>query len=709
MQSSAATRKSHADALQSKAMVESLKARGVTSGRKARKMKETVEVATCDSNQTAPEHVFLTMISALNQRAFDLLQDVERFQSLTEKKSTHFEGFEVSLKGLRKVSLLSQIIVAVMTCTSTSPGIAATDTTISTPSQNPINPPIVSISLPGTESLLEELRFAGAFLLRQELSALTLFALSCGFFALAVDCSRALIKNEAKRSEQGLWVMRGLSFAGMGSAYLARLHCQSARKFSESNRVALPGLDSVLAWLEDVEHKEAIRRMEMSTVEHVDEEIRRGLYFLAGYQHCENGFLMKHPDLQEVDIEDFRYLLQPDLNLFPLDETLNKERGSRETILMIRNLLRSWIARQANLQNKSLFSTSAKLVANTTLHKLWIASRRSLSSSKSDDQISSLFVALAILEIQRRLFYEAQMLFLEGLLKSAEYKYIAVHTLGTALLSQDGSVSEELLALVELLEVDVVLLQHYLKTVLSACEVNIERCAAATRVTKADRGPSHLFTGSTTASTAPSLLRSTNLFMQCDRQASIVLIVAFTILSNQCNLLNRWKEAARSLKKLEALLSQNTSLGRTDCTKECNGFVGSYIQPLDSSSMRPLSPTDAMNLQGLSQLFLTGAAIPIVNIRQLPNFYARTCLNRIPRLLLTSYEKIEELFSSSLLSLQDTSGGSSLPEDEKDLSILLGSLGDRDIPLSYWYFTIQRMNRQVDFELARRGKRNNFV
>lgn len=118
-----------------------------------------------------------------------------------------------------------------------------------------------------TRIVIGELRFAGEFLLRQELSALTLFALSCGYFALAADCSRALIKNEAKCSEQGLWVMRGLSFAGMGSAYLARLHCQSARKFSEPNSAVLPGLDGVLAWLEEVEHKEAIRRMEMSTVE----------------------------------------------------------------------------------------------------------------------------------------------------------------------------------------------------------------------------------------------------------------------------------------------------------------------------------------------------------------------------------------------------------------------------------------------------------
>lgn len=124
------------------------------------------------------------------------------------------------------------------------------------------------------------------------------------------------------------------------------------------------------------------------------------------------------------------------------------------------------------------------------------------------------------------------MMFLEGMLKSAEYKYFAVHTLGTALLSQGGGVTEELLTLAELLQVDVVLLQHYLKAVLSACEMNIERCAAVMRlrVTKADQGPSHLFTGRTATSFAPSLLRSTNLFMQCDRRVSVVLYVVVTII-----------------------------------------------------------------------------------------------------------------------------------------------------------------------------------
>lgn len=152
-------------------------------------------------------------------------------------------------------------------------------------------------------------------------------------------------------------------------------------------------------------------------------------------------------------------------------------------------------------------------------------------------------------------------------------------------------------------------------------------------------------------------------------------------------------------------------MGKPDCGRECNEFVGSYIQPVDSSSSvsRPLCPAEAMNFQGLSQLFLIGAAMPVINIRQLPSFYAQTCVSRIPRLLLTSYEKIEEFFSPSILSLQDTSGESSLLEGEKEPSIVLGSLGDRDIPPNYWYFTIQRMNRQINYELARRGRRNTFL
>jgi hypothetical protein len=47
-------------------------------------------------------------------------------------------------------------------------------------------------------------------------SYLALFALSVGEYALAIDCSRFVLKRKQKYADVATWIVRGLAFAGIG-------------------------------------------------------------------------------------------------------------------------------------------------------------------------------------------------------------------------------------------------------------------------------------------------------------------------------------------------------------------------------------------------------------------------------------------------------------------------------------------------------------
>jgi hypothetical protein len=61
-----------------------------------------------------------------------------------------------------------------------------------------------------------------AFMVDQTVNCLSLFALSGGEYALAADTSRYVLKRQEGRADAGIWIMRGLAFAGMGKCGTAR-------------------------------------------------------------------------------------------------------------------------------------------------------------------------------------------------------------------------------------------------------------------------------------------------------------------------------------------------------------------------------------------------------------------------------------------------------------------------------------------------------
>lgn len=61
-----------------------------------------------------------------------------------------------------------------------------------------------------------DLSSAEIYILDQVLSCLSLFSLSMGDFNSAADCARFVIKRQGNICDPGIWLIRGLSFLGMG-------------------------------------------------------------------------------------------------------------------------------------------------------------------------------------------------------------------------------------------------------------------------------------------------------------------------------------------------------------------------------------------------------------------------------------------------------------------------------------------------------------
>lgn len=63
---------------------------------------------------------------------------------------------------------------------------------------------------------LLDLNESESFLVDQTVNCLCLFALSRGEYAVASDASRYVLKRQGSLADAGIWIMRGLAFAGMG-------------------------------------------------------------------------------------------------------------------------------------------------------------------------------------------------------------------------------------------------------------------------------------------------------------------------------------------------------------------------------------------------------------------------------------------------------------------------------------------------------------
>jgi hypothetical protein len=127
-------------------------------------------------------------------------------------------------------------------------------------------------------TISKDLAAAESYVLDQALSSLSLFSLSSGDYITAVDCSRFVIKERGQSCEPEMWLLRGLSFLGMGMLhlfhfltvsyrkiaflgvpYLCSLHFKSALGHGNQN----PSLLEVISYLDQVELEEA--KMLMTT------------------------------------------------------------------------------------------------------------------------------------------------------------------------------------------------------------------------------------------------------------------------------------------------------------------------------------------------------------------------------------------------------------------------------------------------------------
>lgn len=384
----------------------------------------------------------------------------------------------------------------------------------------------------------------------QHLVCLALFALSTANFAFCADLTRVLLKRQRASAAPGVWVMRALSFAGLGSAYLCSLHCQSGLA-TDAN---FPGLQEAAELLKALEHRQALQRMEDETADaSVIEDVLRALHFMAGLHDIEADFLVEQPDLQAVRWGDFLCLLQPPVGTASTD---NDSDGGLPALLL-RNIV-AFLAKLVSrwgAENKSILSLKARLIANAPLHKL------SLRCKERPDMLCG----LTIFELIRRLFYEAQVLFLESMWRSADVKYRAC----TALIQILTGRPDLLDALMSELHATINDIESYLMALLRACKQNIDSCLARR----------HLPTPAPRCAVASGHRSRAEQFRESH--------TAF-----------RTHRLSTALDELDDLLPIHQG----------SAFVANYVGPVSSSRELPNSE-DAFRLQSLSQLFISGIAL----------------------------------------------------------------------------------------------------
>lgn len=252
--------------------------------------------------------------------------------------------------------------------------------------------------------------------MRQIFACQSLFAMSGGYFAISVDLTRILLATDAYRNEAGFWIIRALSFAGMGSSYLCYLHLKTAQCHSPF----YPGLETCISFFEsDVQHqigRENNGGMVRNSFEYsktVEKEILRAVYLSFHLQDNEE-WLKNNPEVSMVNLTDVQLLLDADqcfskkLQSLSLEFPVDFIRG---------NSLIQWLGMDIVVSKKKRLMVQQYFSQALSLWGL---------SGEETNLNSTLFISLFL---AHKLWSEAHLLYLEGLFASAEGKYVTAVTL----------------------------------------------------------------------------------------------------------------------------------------------------------------------------------------------------------------------------------------------------------------------------------------
>jgi hypothetical protein len=393
----------------------------------------------------------------------------------------------------------------------------------------------------------------------------------------------------------------------------------------------------------------------ISTELAVLEEIRRALRIFSGAHHQPpHGLLTEHPSLEEVCVADFQSLLA----------TVVEDGVQENAMELVRSYLHNHFSRNVSSStgagawtgSKSIYSAQGKVMASAYLYKL--AHRCRVHKQSEDYEVRLL--ALTLLQLIQRLFYEAQALFIDTMLRSAKLKYLACKALADALLAdQPARLVQELAAEMsdgsQAATHDAI--AEYLQSIVGACDANLLCCSMRLR------HDSHLL------DTDEELLAAT----RAERLRRVWMMLETS----------RLHEAQEQL----ALMSQASPSSRR--------YVGSFI-----------SGNSNRKLQSLSQLFLSGICLPAISLdklsyEELTVLATTLCASsdieataQIAALVKSACES-----SSRLRALQPRLFGAG--QDIADTAPC--AISDEAVKDEQWQRYLAKMQSKLNFELAKLG------
>lgn len=266
------------------------------------------------------------------------------------------------------------------------------------------------------------------FLLNQTMTCLGLFGLSTGSFSLTIDCTRHVLRTQGNDADAGIWIMRGMAFLGMGQVYLAHVHFRQAmQKSYHGDNSDYPGLKEALPFLHQQEVAYVKHHQQATTQQLVTQEINRGLFFLyhsntATHSTSQTHFLSKYPDLACITIDQLTFLLEAGGTL---TTAATESHNSGYDLDDENNVEDKKYSSNDNLNNVSLIdfiqhNEYFQLLLQQLQHR---QHSHSSSASSSADSIKQPTI-VTLIALIHRLFYKAQLFFLENCFHAAEIRYL---------------------------------------------------------------------------------------------------------------------------------------------------------------------------------------------------------------------------------------------------------------------------------------------
>lgn len=244
----------------------------------------------------------------------------------------------------------------------------------------------------------------------QTITFLSLCALNIGEYSVAADLTRCRMKQSISIhtdiADSTHWVIRGLAFAGMNNPYLAAIHFRKARELSPT----YPGIDIVNEYLEKLELSYSINNKLSSFHTLINNELNDTLIKYNVYNKNNNEKDHKVLNFSGATLSDVRYLSVDNVSKYFSSSTLKLSIDNKNK-LNVNNNYSPLENVPLHIEDNELLNESKSISNINNENDINIDNIINLiiSSSLVENINNNIDIFHKLVEISRRIFYEAQV------------------------------------------------------------------------------------------------------------------------------------------------------------------------------------------------------------------------------------------------------------------------------------------------------------